>query len=102
MKLLYLAQNTIEANIIKYQLSELNIDVFLSGSNLEVGVGELPVETMFTKVFVGELDFNKANSFIMEYKQKLKDDNPGNWHCSKCNEETPNSISICWNCGNEN
>ena len=69
MKLLYLANNTIEANIIKNQLSELNINAFLSGSNLEAGVGELPVDVMFTKVFVSKSDFDNANSFIEEYNR---------------------------------
>ena len=101
MKLLYLAQNNIEANIIKIQLSELNINAFLSGSNLELGVGELPVDVKFTKVFVCESDFTSANSFIQEYKQKLEEDNFGNWSCSECDEDTPISISVCWNCGKE-
>ena len=56
-KLLYLAQNTIESNIIKAELNERNISCYLAGSNLQIAIGELPVDAMYSKVYVNEADF---------------------------------------------
>ena len=101
MKLLYLAQNTIEGNIIKAELSERNISCYLSGSNLQVGIGELPVEAMFSKVYVNEEDFDSAKLYIEEYKANLKQDKAGNWACDACKNISPNYITSCWNCSKE-
>ena len=52
MKLLYLAKDEIEANLIKLQLSEFHINTSLRGINLHMGIGELPVDANFIKIFV--------------------------------------------------
>ena len=100
-KLLYLAQNTIEGNIIKAELSERNIPCYLSGSNLQVGIGELPVDAMFSKVYVNEEDFEAAKVYIEEYKANLEIDKSGTWTCSFCKEKSPNYITSCWNYSEE-
>ena len=100
-KLFYLAQNTIEGNIIKAELRERKISCYLSGSNLQVGIGELPVDAMFSKVYVNEEDFESAKVYIEEYKSNLKQDKSGSWACSYCKEISPNYITSCWNCSKE-
>ena len=101
IKFLYLAQNTIEGNIIKAELSERNISCYLTGSNLQCGIGELPVEAMFSKVYINEEDFESAKVYIEEYKANLKQEKLGNWTCDYCKEISPNYITSCWNCGKE-
>ena len=71
-KLLYLAQNTIEGNIIKAELNERNISCYLAGSNLQIAIGALPVDAMFSKVYVDEADFKVAKEYIEHYKTNLE------------------------------
>ncbi len=100
-KLLYIAQNTIEGNIIKDELNERNIACYITGSSLQAGIGELPIDAMFSKVYVKEEDFESAKVFIKEYKVNQKLDKPGNWICDFCKENSPNYITSCWNCSKE-
>ena len=100
-KLLYLAQNTIEGNIIKAELNERNISCYLGGSNLQIAIGELPVDTMYSKVYVYEADFDVAKEYIEEYKANLEIEKSGTWTCDSCKEISPNYITSCWNCSKE-
>ena len=70
LKLLYLAQNAIESKIIKDELSERNIDSLITGNNLLSAIGELPIDAMFSKVYVSEDNFKIANMYIENYKTK--------------------------------
>ena len=100
-KLLYLAQNTIEGNIIKAELNERNISCYLAGSNLQIAIGELPVDAMYSKVYVNEADFEVAKEYIEEYKANLEIDKSGTWTCGSCKEKSPNYITSCWKCSEE-
>ena len=66
MKLLYIARDYIEADIIKDQLSDHNIECYLKGSNLQTIIGEVPIDSMFIKIFINEDDHVKADAFIKE------------------------------------
>ena len=101
MKFLYLAKNNIEAEIIKDKLLQLEIDSYFLGSNLHMAIGELPLEALYVKIFVKESNYQEANQFIEEYKVSYNIDKEGIFLCGNCNEESPKSINICWNCGFE-
>tara|TARA_Y100001968_G_C19366427_1_gene722761 strand:- start:539 stop:850 length:312 start_codon:yes stop_codon:yes gene_type:complete len=99
MKFLYLAQNNIEAEIIKHKLLQLNISCIFSGSNLHMAIGELPLESLYVKIFVEEQKYNEAKQFIDDYKIEQEVDINEYLFCEKCNEEFPKSIDACWKCG---
>lgn len=101
MKLLYLAKNNIEAAIIKDKLLQLGMGSYFLGSNLHMAIGELPLEALYVKIFVKERNYCKAKKFIEEYKKSYNNENEEIFLCSNCNEESPKSINICWNCGTE-
>ena len=101
LKLIYVAENHIEANIIKEQLSEISIKCVVSGNNLESAIGELPVEVKFPKIYVNDNDYDKATTYIEHYKIDLKNKNIKENECASCQEVLPGTFSICWNCGNE-
>ena len=101
MKFLYLAKDTIEAEIIKDKLQQKNIPSYILGNNLHIAIGELPLHNMYVKIFVSELYFDSALKFINEYKTIINKKNSGNWQCPTCGEVSPNTILVCWNCGFE-
>ena len=84
LKLLYLAQNAIESKIIKDELSERNIDSLITGNNLISAIGALPIDAMFSKVYVSEDNFQTANMFIEKYKENLKKVQLESWICENC------------------
>ena len=98
MKLLYLAKNGIEAEIIKDKLLQLGIESYFIGSNLHMAIGELPLEALYVKIFVDEDKFVAANNFIEEYKKLNIIDDNNFWQCENCNEKSPESIKECWSC----
>ena len=102
MKLLYLAKNNIEAEIIKDKLLQLNINSFFLDSNLHMAVGELPLEALYVKIFVEEKEYKDAKKFIEQYKIVLsKSEQDELWCCANCDAESPKSINVCWQCGSE-
>ncbi len=101
LKLIYIAENHIEAKLIKQNLSEENIDVIIYGSNLESAIGELPIEVKFPKIFVSNDNYIDAKLYIDNYKKNIRKTNFKNTNCNNCNEDIPGNFSICWNCGIE-
>ena len=101
MKLLYLAKDEIEANLIKLQLSEFHINTSLRGINLHMGIGELPVDANFIKIFVKDKHYQKAYMYIEKYKKDISSTNKIDWKCDNCNELIYSTLTSCWNCGNE-
>ena len=99
-KLLYLAQNRIEADLIKLQLNQLNIRSFCIGGELQIGIGELPVDVMYSKVYVNYDDYEIAKKFIDKYKSNTTSEEHETWICEFCEAEVPNSFLTCWSCGN--
>ena len=73
MKFLYLAQNSIEAEIIKHKLLQLNISCYFFGSNLHMAIGELPLESLYVKIFVKEEKYSKKLGQVFDaYRYKIK------------------------------
>lgn len=99
-KLLYLAQNRVEADLIKLQLNQLNIRSFCIGGELQIGIGELPVDVMYSKVYVNHDDYEIAKKFIDKYKSNISSKEYEAWICEFCESEVPNSFLTCWNCSN--
>ena len=101
IKQVYLAKDYLEANIIKSRLSEMNINSYLFGNDLQIGIGGLPIDSTFTRVYVSEDNFDAANEFIQEYKNNLLEKESNIWTCLHCRELSPATITVCWNCGND-
>ena len=101
LKLIYIAENHIEAKLIKQYLSEENIDAIISGANLESAIGELPIEVKFPKIFVSNDNYIDAKLYIDNYKKNIRKTNFKDTNCNNCKEQIPSNFSICWNCGIE-
>ena len=98
LKFLYLAQNSIESNIIKDILSERNIESTIYGNNLQSILGGIAIDATFCKIYVSEDNYSKAKMIIEKYKENLNIDEIKLWVCDNCNEKCPISIHTCWNC----
>lgn len=59
MKIVYRAENIIDANLVKAALADAGIRAFVSGEYLTGGVGQLPALDLVT-VMVAETDFELA------------------------------------------
>ena len=101
IKLLYLAKDYIEANIIKARLTEMDINSYLFGNDLQIGIGGLPIDSTFTRIYVSKSNFTAANEFIQRYKSNLLKKDTRTWTCPYCKELSPITITSCWNCGQD-
>jgi len=59
VKIVYRAENIIDANLVKAALADAGIRAFVSGEYLTGGVGQLPALDLVT-VMVAETDFEQA------------------------------------------
>lgn len=59
MKIVYRAENIIDANLVKAALADAGIRAFVSGEYLTGGVGQLPAMDLVT-VMVAEADVERA------------------------------------------
>ena len=59
MKIVYRAENIIDANLVKAALADAGIQAFVSGEYLTGGIGTLPALDLVT-VMVAETDFERA------------------------------------------
>ena len=59
MKIIYRAENIIDANLVKAALADAGIQAFVSGEYLTGGVGQLPALDLVT-VMVAETDVERA------------------------------------------
>ena len=59
MKIVYRAENIIDANLVKAALTDAGIPAFISGEYLTGGVGTLPALDLVT-VMVAETDVERA------------------------------------------
>jgi hypothetical protein len=59
VKIVYRAENIIDANLVKAALADADIQAFVSGEYLTGGIGTLPALDLVT-VMVAESDFERA------------------------------------------
>ncbi len=59
MKIIYRAENIIDANLVKAALTDAGIQAFISGEYLTGGIGTLPALDLVT-VMVAETDVERA------------------------------------------
>jgi len=69
MFIVYTAQNSIDAHIIKGLLEQQGISARVNGEYLQGGIGELPPMGLIT-VSVAEENYEQALKFVLEYENK--------------------------------
>jgi len=67
MKIIYIASNILEAEIVSGMLSSNGIDSHVGGYYLQGGIGEVSVSD-FARVYVADDDVVAAGSVIKEYE----------------------------------
>ena len=71
VKIVYRAENLIDANLVKAALAESGIQSFVAGEYLTGGVGTLPAMD-FVTVMVAETDFERAAPIAEEIDASLR------------------------------
>lgn len=68
MKVIYQAENSIDANLLKNLLEQAGIMAFINGEYLQGGIGELPTGGLIS-VSVANPDLDAALAVVDELKQ---------------------------------
>jgi len=99
-KNLYSAANATEAHLIKGILENASIETILSGENLSIGVGELPIDVLQVIIMVNEYKYADALEIISNYEKILREpvQDGKSWQCEECNQVNPETFEICWSC----
>ena len=70
MRIVYEAENIIDANLVKNVLEQNDIPAFVSGQYLTGAAGELPVMAL-VKVMVAEIDWPRARALALSVDAEL-------------------------------
>ena len=72
VKIVYRAENIIDANLVKAALADAGIQAFVSGEYLTGGIGTLPALDL-VNVMVGESDFERAARIAEDIDATLRE-----------------------------
>jgi len=72
VKIIYRAENIIDANLVKAALADAGIQAFVSGEYLTGGVGQLPALDLVT-VMVAETDIERAAPIAQGIDAELRE-----------------------------
>lgn len=92
---IYLAENALEANLIRGRLEADGIDCQLEGEALSGASGELPTDVLQMPILVEPKDVSKAKRVIQDYESLT---HQPTWLCQHCGEYNEASFEICWQC----
>ena len=72
VKIVYRAENIIDANLVKAALADAGVQAFVAGEYLTGGVGQLPAMDLVT-VMVGESDLERAAPIVEAIDAALRE-----------------------------
>lgn len=72
MKIIYRAENIIDANLVKNALANEGIDAFVSGQYLTGAIGELPAWNLVA-VMVADRDIEQATPIVQSIDEALRE-----------------------------
>ncbi len=70
MQVVYRAENSIDANLIRGILEEAGVMAFVNGGFLQGGIGELPASDLVT-VSVANVDVEQASPIVKRFVEDL-------------------------------
>lgn len=73
MKVIYHAENVIDANLVKHLVEEAGMLAFVNGGYLQGGVGELPASGLVT-VSVADEDEAAARAVVRDFEREQRTD----------------------------
>lgn len=97
MKKVYEAENLFQAQLLKDQLEDRGIEIFIQGSYLQGALGELPVNTFPTLWVIEDEDESLAKDLLKQWEQSENTRAP--WWCPACHEHVDAGFEQCWSCG---
>ena len=96
MKILYVANDIIEAQLLNLVLRTEGLSSFVKNASLQSGIGELPFVETWPEVWINDLcEWDTALGILVDFEQAV---GKKDWVCSNCNEINPGSFQICWSC----
>ncbi len=96
MKKIYLARDTLEAQLLVHRLEQILIPAWIENAHQAGGLGELAVT--YPEVWIKRAtDEKRARAFIGEYEASRKIEGKPQL-CSQCGETNPASFDLCWAC----
>ena len=92
----YSAANPMEAELLVGMLAHQGIAAGMRSPGLIGGIGELPLDALYTPVWVAPEDLAAARDLLQAYEAQP---NRASWSCSECGEINEGNFELCWQCG---
>lgn len=101
MKQIYIAANSLDAQMLKDYLESTGIQAIIKGDYLTGAVGEIPANTFPTVWVVDEEDEVRAKKLVANFESEHPSDqiHITHWHCPQCKELIEPQFTQCWHCG---
>ncbi|MCL5049268.1 DUF2007 domain-containing protein [Aliidiomarina maris] len=93
---IYTAANSMEAELIAGLLRQQGIEAGVSSQLLGGGIGELPLDALYTPVWVSPKHVETAREAVIAYEKSAQQTSV--WQCSYCKEQNPAGFELCWQC----
>jgi len=105
MKLLYIASNEGEAQLIVAELAAESVEAYAeAASPLEV-MGVNPAlgyfGTLQSRIYVKEEDYEFASLLLQRFldPESFEEKRPSDWVCQACGAQVEGQFGACWRCG---
>ena len=99
MKKVYVADNLVDAGLIKGLLENQGVECLVKNQSLAGALGELPPLECWPEIWVAdESDYARAEEIISAIQAPLETSSA--WLCD-CGELIEGQFSSCWNCKQE-
>ena len=99
MKKIYLAENLVDAGLMKGLLENQGIECLVKNQSLAGALGELPPLECWPEIWIAdESDYQRAEQII--HNAQAPAETAGDWPC-ECGETIEGQFTSCWNCKRE-
>ncbi len=96
MRLVYLAANLIDAQIVNDLLSSERISSKILNQSAIGATGEIPLNQVYPEVWIQQdSDYANARVIIEEFDKHISVEDI---LCNSCGEYNPGNFEYCWNC----
>src|SRR5690554_5053896 len=92
----YSAANPMEAELLVGMLAHQGIAAGLRSQGLIGSIGELPLDALYTPVWVAPENLAAARDILQAYEAKH---DRAKWACPECGEINEGNFELCWQCG---
>lgn len=98
MRTIFVADNLIEAQLLRQRLLSEGFDVVVRNAHLQGALGELPLSCRPEVCVVRDEDYAGARAVVDDVETRRRAPEGPECKCGHCGEMNPQGFELCWRC----